>query len=168
MRMLAIMLGAVAVAGCNLAPRDVRVDALQAYDLTSSAVTVDLIAALDEADRPVFRQFLLHHLATSSAFCGEALFDEAGQAPKTVGDAIRLTRLREERLAAAGRPFDLASLSPQARKNIKLRQLSDKRGELKDMIATAEMIGSSTNVAEHRRQIAQLNAQIEQLGGKAI
>jgi len=168
MRAIPLLIACVGLSACGDAPRDVRGEALAAYDLADSAVIVDLIAALDESDRPAFRQYLLHHLATSRAFCGEALFDERGEAPATIGDAIRLTRVREERLARDGLPYDLASLPPEAQRRFQLQRLSDQRGELKDLVATAEMAGLSTNVAEHKRQIAQLNRQIERLRANPI
>jgi hypothetical protein len=168
MRALPLLLACAALSACTLASRDVRGEALAAHDLADSTVTVELIAALDEADRPAFRQFLLHHLATSTGFCGEALFDEQGEAPATIGDAIRLTRLREERLARDGLAYDLASLTPQARQAIELDRLNRQRGELNDLIANARMTGNSANVAEHQRRITQLSQRIEQLAARPL
>lgn len=141
---------------------------LTEYDLSNSSVTVALIQDLAEVDRAPFRQFLVHHMATSAGFCGEALFDENGAPPVTIGDAIRLTRLREERLAMDGQPYHAASLTPEARRAIDLDQLHRRRGELNDMIAKAQMSGDGETIAEDRRRLTQVDKQIERLKSKPI
>lgn len=168
MRRLVALIAIVTLAGCAGVARDVRGDSLADYDLSSSAVTVALIQNLDDADRAPFRQFLVHHMATSAGFCGEALFDEQGAPPATIGDAIRLTRLREERLAMEGQPFDAASLTPEARRAIELDRLHRRRGELNDLIANAEMAGDPRTIAENRQRIAQITEQIDRLSANPI
>ncbi len=158
-------LAIAALVGCT---DDVRGKSLADYDLSDSAVTVPLIENLDEADRAPFRQFLLHHMATSKGFCGEPLFDEDGAAPVTIGDAIRLTRVREERMAMQGRSFDMASLTPRARRTIELDQLQRRRGELNDLIANARMAGETATIADNQRRVAQLTQQIDRLTAKPI
>ncbi|QYU68653.1 hypothetical protein J4558_00430 [Leptolyngbya sp. 15MV] len=168
MRIVAFLAACTLLSACGLARGGVGDHALTDYDLTDSTVTVDLIAALDETDRPAFRQFLVHHLATSGSFCGEALFDERGKSPSTIGEAIRLTRLREERLALQGKPFDMASLTPRARRAIDLELLNRERGFLNDLIANAQMTGESATVAENQRKIAELTARIQRLQAAPI
>lgn len=168
MRAVALLTACMSLAACGQVPGNVAGHALDDYDLTNSTVAVELIGALDEADRPAFRQFLAHHLATSSSFCGEALFDDQGRTPETVGDAIRLTRLREERLAMQGMPFDLASLTPKARRAIDVELLNRERSFLNDMIANAQMTGEFSTVAEHQRKIAELTARIQRLQAAPI
>ncbi len=118
---------AFALAGCMNDPYEL---ALASIDLADDHEVVDVIAALDRADRGPFRSYLLHHLATSSSFCGERLIDATGKEPVTVGEAILLTKQRDARRAIALKPLVEQGYSEVAIKQIALDELSDRREEL--------------------------------------
>lgn len=110
---LPIVLACV-LAACS---RDVRSLELADVDLSDMKVVQEIRHDLPPEDQPVFSTFVIKHVATSSSFCGETLVDSSGREPRTIGEALALTVLREERdrreRLAAERPL---SATEQARR----------------------------------------------------
>jgi hypothetical protein len=147
---------ALALAACGANPAaDVSEDLLSRYDLTDQLVAAEVLAGLPKPDRALFQTYLLHHYALSEAYCGDALLDSEGREPRTVGDAIALTRIREAQLAAAQEATPPASLA--AARASEIEGLIERRSLLFDQLAVEDMLAYE-NTAERKRT---LSAQID-------
>ena len=82
------------LAACSQDPRAIE---LADVNLADMDVVQDIRGRLAPEDRPVFGTYVIRHAATSPSFCGEVLVDRDGRKPRTIGEAIDLTVLREER-----------------------------------------------------------------------
>ncbi|TCD05328.1 hypothetical protein EYB45_07570 [Erythrobacteraceae bacterium CFH 75059] len=159
---LALVLVAIAAAGC--AP-EARTRALADLNLSDPRVVEDVLSDLPADDRGAFSTFVVHHLATSKAFCGEVLLDEQGRQPTTVGEAIRLTRLREERLNAVPEVVNPDRLDPDARHQYELAALLEAHRRLVDSRETLMMVSGEKardRVAQLDREIAVAAERLEQ------
>jgi hypothetical protein len=98
---------------------DVRSLELADVDLSDMGVVQEIRQNLPPEDRPVFSTYIVRHLATSSSFCGETLVDRNGREPRTIGEALVLTVMREERdrreRLAAKRPLSAPELARRER-----------------------------------------------------
>lgn len=97
------------LAACS---QDVRSLELADVDFTDMETVQQIRHDLPPEDRAVFSTYIVRHVATSSSFCGEKLVDSDGREPLTLGEALALTVLREERdrreRLAAERPLSAA------------------------------------------------------------
>lgn len=82
------------LAACSQDPRAIE---LADVNLADMDVVQDIRGRLAPEDRSVFGTYVIRHAATSPSFCGEVLVDRDGRMPRTIGEAIDLTVLREER-----------------------------------------------------------------------
>lgn len=90
-----LMIGLIWVlAACS---QDVRSLELADVDFSDMKVVQQIRQDLPPEDRAVFSTFVVRHVATSSSFCGETLVDSNGREPLTLGEALALTVLRDER-----------------------------------------------------------------------
>lgn len=93
------------LAACAPDARDI---ALADVDLGNMEVVREIRRQLPAEDRPVFGTYVVRHAVSSPSFCGEVLVDSGGREPRTIGEAIALTVMREEELRrerlAAKRP----------------------------------------------------------------
>lgn len=97
---------AMLLAACSA---DVRATKLADVNLADMEVVQDIRGELPPEDRALFSTYVVKHVATSRLFCGEVLVDRRGREPRTIGEAIALTAMREddlrrERLAAERPP----------------------------------------------------------------
>lgn len=108
-----------ALAACS---QDVRSLELADVDLSDMEVVQEIRHSLPPEDRPVFSTYVVKHVATSSSFCGETLVDRNGREPRTIGEALALTVLREERdrreRLAAERPLSATELARRERETL--------------------------------------------------
>lgn len=126
---LTLVTAACALAGCG---SDITQTPLTAYDLADRAVVAHVLSELPAQQRGAFATYTIHHLASSTAFCGEVLVDERGRLPVTIGDAIRLTIAREEENNRKPVVADPATLSPLVQHRMALREQLKKREQLVD------------------------------------
>lgn len=96
---------------------DVRGKPLSTLNLTDMNTVQEVRARLSNSEAVAFANFALKHNAASARFCGQQLAHSDGRPPVTVGEAIRLTLVREmeaRRAAADARkpkaPGELARL----------------------------------------------------------
>lgn len=78
---------------------------LAGLDLNDGRTLARLQRGLSPQDSGALAIYALRHWPGSRAFCGEAVVDQSGRLPQTVGEAVRLTKAREpvEAAAAAAR-----------------------------------------------------------------
>ncbi|WP_228243763.1 hypothetical protein [Porphyrobacter sp. GA68] len=148
------------VASCSLllgaCGRDIAAEPLAAFDLTQPAVVESVLAELPPESRGAFATFTIHHLASSTAFCGDVLVNEAGREPATIGEAIRLTIAREADLRRDEQAVDLAALSPAERREYRLAQLLEAHEHLVDRRENAIMLnGDAVRQEEAFRHLEQ-------------
>lgn len=102
--------------------RDVRTLELANVDFSDMDVVQGIRQNLPPEDRPVFSTYVVRHVATSSSFCGETLVDRNGKEPRTIGEALALTLLREERdrreRLAAERPLSATEAARRDRETL--------------------------------------------------
>lgn len=134
------ILAAAASLALTACAADVREEPLATFDLSQPAVIEAVLARLPAESRGAFATYTIHHLASSSAFCGDVLIDERGQEPVTVGEAIRLTIAREAELAEEPEVIDPATLNPVDRHRYELAQAVEAHGYLIDERENALMI----------------------------
>lgn len=137
---------------------------LAEIDFTDMEEVQEIRQDLRAEDRPVFSTFIVKHVATSSSFCGETLVTEDGKLPQTLGEALALTVLREEREGrerlAAERPLPATELARRDMETLSMRRelLAAKMGELRARFGSeAEQKPEWTAVTD---QIADLDRQI--------
>lgn len=152
---LSLLAVSLATGGCA---GDVRQTPLAAYDLADRAVIAALLEELPAHQRGPFATYTIHHLATSKAFCGDALVDARGQLPVTIGDAIRLTVAREAERNRKPAAVDPATLSPVVRHRMALNDLLDQRETLVDKRELLLMTGDGDKGQAER--LAQLEAEL--------
>lgn len=109
MKRVSPILPVLLLAACSQDPRGIE---LAEVNLADMDVVQEIRGKLPPEDRPVFGTYVVRHAVTSPSFCGEVLVDRNGRQPRTIGEAIDLTVLREEedrreRLAAK-RPLTAA------------------------------------------------------------
>lgn len=129
------------LSGCG---RNVVDTSLAEYDLNDAAGVSEILARLPKEHRGAFATFTVHHLASSKAFCGDLLVDENGREPRTVGEAIRLTRLRDAERNRRPAAIDPASLSPEVRRRMAVNEELRLREALVDQREMLLMTGDST------------------------
>lgn len=87
---------------------DIREMPLDTVDLSDRQLVADFSAGLPAQDRAALATYIIAHWPASPNFCGEVLIDEEGRQPTTIGEAISMTKVREEqrqaRIAEAQRP----------------------------------------------------------------
>ena len=161
------LVAALLLSACN--GDEVRMAALDAYDLSDMAVVNRLAIDLTAEEAGALKTYAIHHIATSAAFCGDVLVDETGREPATIGEAIDFTIKREARLAAERRGPDLSEFSPIARHRIALDKLIEERdsaiGDKEELLMAQDLgyIDDTYDTAAFNRQIERLNAQIAEL-----
>jgi hypothetical protein len=74
---------------------DVRTISLAEVDLSKSSVLMKIRDQLAPEERTLLSTFVVRHTASSAGFCGRPLVGPGGVEPKTIGEAIELTRARE-------------------------------------------------------------------------
>ncbi|MXO59989.1 hypothetical protein GRI89_10600 [Altererythrobacter salegens] len=84
---------------------DARSIKLTDVDLSDMDTVQGIRSQLSANDGAIFANYVVKHSLTSASFCGHPLVDPNGYPPKTVGEAIELTIVRDaedraERIAA--------------------------------------------------------------------
>ena len=92
------LLLALALAGCATNRFETP---LAGLDLSDPKTIAQLQNGLSKEDAGALGVYALLHWPGSRAFCGDALVDANGRMPATLGEAIALTRVREQADAAA-------------------------------------------------------------------
>lgn len=162
---------ALAVTGCASSTLDTP---LAGLDLNDSRTLARLQSGLSSQDRGALAVYALRHWPESRAFCGEAVVDTSGRLPRTIGEAIQLTKAREQADTAAAlararpksdgeklleqRDFEISQRDALlARQQVAMAMLKSKR-------ARSEMASISRDLAEVDKRLGEINARLE--GGK--
>ena len=116
------LLAGLSLAGCA---GDPGAQLLSDIDFSDNTAVAELLAELPAAERSHLQSYMIHHLASSKAFCGEALVDETGRQPLTIGEAIRLTIARDLEIARERLPLAEQGYSELAIKQIEHDELAD-------------------------------------------
>ena len=159
---------AIALQGCT---GDITAKPLAAYDLTDRDVVNSVLSELSPEQRGPFLTFTIHHLASSKAFCGEVLIDQQGRQPSTIGEAIRLTLVREQALNRKPEVVDLAKLTPVERYHHQLHALQKEVGYLIDRREDMVMVDpGAKGTPDHKKveaEIAAVSQEIDALRAAA-
>jgi len=151
-----------ALAACSPDPRTL---ALADIDFTDMGAVQEIRHSLPAEDRPVFSTFIVKHVATSSTFCGETLVNKDGKEPRTLGEALVLTVLREEKerreRLAAERPLPASEVARREVETLTSRRelLIGELGELQARNGAAAM--QTPEWASLNERIADLNRRID-------
>ena len=162
---------ALAVAGCASSTLDTPLGGL---DLNDSRTVARLQSGLSSQDRGALAVYALRHWPGSRAFCGEAIVDNSGRLPQTIGEAIRLTKAREQADETAA--LERARPRSEGEKLLEQRDLEiSQRDALlarqqvamvmaKNKRARAEIDSIAQDLTRVEKRIDEINAQLE--GGK--
>jgi hypothetical protein len=74
---------------------DVKTISLTEVDLSKPSVLMEIRDRLPPEERTLLSTFAVRHTASSAGFCGRPLVGPDGVEPRTIGEAIELTRARE-------------------------------------------------------------------------
>jgi hypothetical protein len=113
-------------AACQTNVRDTKLSEINFADM---ALVQAISRELTTRERAALATYVVRHRAASGSFCGRRLLSPSGQEPTTLGEAIKLTLIRQdEELSLPPRPA-AAAASGHA---IRWKQLTDTRDMIID------------------------------------
>lgn len=131
------------VASCATTTVDIP---LAGLDLNDSATIARLQRGLSREDSGALAVFALRHWPASRAFCGEPVVDSSGRLPTTVGEAIALTKAREQADAAAA----LARAQP-ASPGERLLEERDREISQRDALLARQQVAQAKDISGQAR-----------------
>jgi hypothetical protein len=155
-RIMFIAVLAVALGSCAAPARDV---ALAGLDLNDRATLARLQYGLSQEDSGTLALYALRHWPGSRAYCGEPVVDAAGRLPRTVLEAIALTKARERFVAEAA----LARAAAPSPGEQLLRQRDDVTRRREMILARYQIALLQEKSGNPSPQVAELAVELKKL-----
>ena len=159
-----LILAPVILAACSPTGRGVPINSV---DFSDPATVAQLREQLPFDDREAFSNYVLWHHASSSSFCGEPLVDTDGYPPYSVGDAIRLTRIRDAETKAARKAASNSAPDIYEERRILVVQKDtyiDEQAQMRARLGNEAMKSDEWKALD--AQIAETNALLKELDEK--